>query len=628
MVSRLVRKTAKKLKLNVSHSMLEGLELTGYEDEYTTIIIVLSHILRKTSAPSLAPILPAIFSIKGTPMTLDDHFPFEPFFSTQMPTRMLAKAGRQIGKTQSMSARQILQAGSMPYYSILTVTPLFEMVRRFSTMYVSSLLDECPVKELWVGKKSINSVLHKKFKNRSSLHYSYAFLNCDRVRGLSVSAINYDEIQDLDKDFIPIINETISGSKYESYEQFTGTPKTLDNTMEALWADSSQAEFIIKCHTGGCGYWNFPSIKFDLEAMTGPVRDDISPDRPGLVCAKCQKPINPKLHGRWYHLYEGRKWDFQGLHMPQHIFPTHYGNPKKWQLLLDKRDGKRNTPTFVYHNEVCGESSDTGAQLLSEIHLKRACCLGWPAKIIQAEEHIDDYEELFLAVDWGGGGQERTSWTKMAVLGFNRVDEKIDVIYGVHSLTPNDEIAETKLTLALLRKFRCRWLVHDYSNAGGTRERMISLSGFPANRIVPISYVSAAVGPLFNWIDPTDIQRGFYQADKTRTLQLAINQIKAGRIRFFDYDYISEDDPGMIRDFLSLVADRRDTAGRSEKYFIVRKRGFSDDFAQAVNIGTLAIYNRYQAWPDLTGLDLSVGPEELPELYNELTNLPNLLDLY
>lgn len=627
MVTKRVMRAAKKLGLNVNRSSLEGVRLTGYEDENTQAVIILTTILRNAGSSSLAPILPAVFNVKGTPMTLERHFPFEPFFDTQMPSKMLAMAGRQIGKTQSLAARQILQAVSQPHYSLLTVAPLFEMTRRFSTNYVQTLLDESPVNALWVNRKTTKTVLQKSFKNKSNLFYTFAFLNCDRVRGLSVSGINYEEVQDLDKDHLPTIVETMSGSIYDPFEMFGGTPKTRDNTIQSLYDDSSQAEFAIQCKTGGCNYWNFPSLKYDLEAMTGPMRDDISPSNPAIICRMCRKPINPKLHGRWVHAYSHLKSEFVGLHMPQHIFPQHYGNPSRWKTLLDKRDGKNNTPTFAYHNEVCGESSDDGAEIITESDLVKACILPWECRVKQALEQVHRYPELFLAIDWGGGGKERTSWTKMAVLGFTP-EMKIDVLFGVHSLTPNDEIAEARLALNLLKLFHCRWLVHDYSNAGGARERIIAAAGFPADRIIPISYVSAAIGPLFKYIPATELQRGYYQADKTRTLQLCLNQIRAVNIRFFQYDYKNQEDAGLVRDFLALTGDRRDTSGRNDSYFIVRKKKFSDDFAQAVNIGTLAIYQRTGIWPDLTNLGLEIEEDAMSELYQELAQMPSLDDLY
>jgi len=71
--------------------------------------------------------------------------------------------------------------------------------------------------------------------------FSFAFLNPDRVRGVSADRVGIDEIQDLDITFLPIIRECMSASDL-AIRQFTGTPKTLDNTLESLWQESSQAE--------------------------------------------------------------------------------------------------------------------------------------------------------------------------------------------------------------------------------------------------------------------------------------------------------------------------------------------------------------------------------------------------
>jgi len=76
------------------------------------------------------------------------------------------------------------------------------------------------------------------------MHFSFAFRDCTRVRGLKVNEISYDEWQDFDPAFEPIINETMSGSKEVGIIQYTGTPKTTDGPLETKWLQSSQTLMI------------------------------------------------------------------------------------------------------------------------------------------------------------------------------------------------------------------------------------------------------------------------------------------------------------------------------------------------------------------------------------------------
>ena len=145
--------------------------------------------------------------------------------------------------------------------------------------------------------------------------FSFAYLDAERTRGISADKNVIDEVQDMDITFLPIIHETLSASRDWGIIQYAGTPKTLDNTIERLWVDSSMAEWVIKCPHAGCGHWNIPSLEFDLIKMIGPVREDISDTCPGVVCAMCQKPINPRPPaqggtGRWIHRYAEKRWTF------------------------------------------------------------------------------------------------------------------------------------------------------------------------------------------------------------------------------------------------------------------------------------------------------------------------------
>ena len=377
-------------------------ELVGYTSDNVKKILKLQKALRESGTPTLKPLLPLLFSLKGKPYSLDNYFPFEPFFRTRIPRATLLKTGRQVSKSTSLAAQGISTAISMPYFSTLYVTPLYEMIRRFSHNYVREFIESSPSKELLVSEDLAQNVLQRQFNNGSNMYFSYAFLDAERTRGIPADKNAIDEVQDIQYDFLQIIHETLSGSPY-AVKAYSGTPKTLDNTMEKLWQDSSQAEWIIKCHHSGCNYWNVPSLSHDLLKMLGPWHEEISEKIPGVVCAKCRKHLNPRS-GRWVHAYPERRWSFSGYHIPQIILPMHYANPEKWDILIGKSQGRANTTFTTFLNEVCGESYDEGSKLLSETDLKAAAVLPWPNDWRKAADQIGGYVRRVLAVDWGGGG--------------------------------------------------------------------------------------------------------------------------------------------------------------------------------------------------------------------------------
>lgn len=556
--------------------------------------------------PTLEVLLPALLQLRGQPYTLRDHFPFSPMFHLDMPAKITYKTGRQVAKTTTTAAASVVMANVLPYFNILFVTPLFEQVRRFSSLFIRPFIETSPVKSLWSDATTNNSVLQRSFKNQSQLLFSFAFLNADRIRGISASMLNIDELQDMDKDHIPIILETLSASQWKLVRQ-TGTPKTFDGSCELQWLVSSQAEWIMRCLR--CSYWNVPSADADLLAMIGPLRDDICERRPGVVCARCRRPINPRLSGRWVHRYPEKRFTHAGYHIPQILLPMHYASPRDWGLLLAKQQGLGNVSPARFHNEVLGESYDTGAKLITLTELRTAASLPWANEprmpSAAALRNLRHYDITALGIDWGGGGEDRISFTTLALLGM-RSDGKIDVVWGRRLLTPNDHIREAVEVLQYWQKLQPKFIAHDFSGAGAVRESLLVRAGVPLNSIFPISYIGPAKGAPIQYVAPTSLQpRGLYRMDKGKSLLCTVSAMRLGVIRTFQYDHASDYDPGLLHDFLALVEEKVETRLAGDVYLITRASGLSDDFAHAVNIAACALWHSQQNWPDFASLAAS-----------------------
>lgn len=604
----------------------DSLLLSGYapldtRDTLLQQMHMVSHAMQQSGSQTLAPMLPLLLSIKGKPYHLDDHFPFAPFFRTRMSRVTLLKTGRQVSKSTSLAAQGVLFSNCIPHFSTLYITPLFEMIRRFSQNYVAPFIETSPAGRLFYGQNTSNNVLQRSFKNHSKMIFSFAYLDAERTRGISADKNVIDEIQDMDISFLPIIHETISASREWGLIQYAGTPKTLDNTIEVLWQDSSMAEWVIRC--AACNHYNIPALEYDLLKMMGPVRDDISDKNPATICAKCERIINPRPYdqggtGRWVHRIPDRRWSNAGYHVPQQIMPMHYGSVEKWQKLCDKRDGKGNTPVNVFYNEVCGESWDSGAKMVTITDLKRAACLPWECKAEEASQHIDDYILRFVSVDWGGGGVNRgksdlalQSYTSIAVCGL-LPDGRVDIIYGFRSMKPHDHIYEAKLILGIMNTFRCSHVVHDYTGAGSVRETVLMQAGLSLNNILPIAYIGPAKGSLILFKPPTRLHaRAHYTMDRNRALNYTCQFIKSGIIRFFKYDYRGSEDIGLLHDFLNLIEDKTDTGIGKAKYKILRDPSGPDDFAHAVTMGTLMLFQMNKSWPNMAAYEDITVPEDV-----------------
>jgi hypothetical protein len=432
------------------------------------------------------------------------------------------------------------------------------------------------------------------------MYFSFALLDADRVRGISADRLCMDEVQDMDSELIPIIKEVMSHSDWR-ITWYTGTPKTEDNTINGLWQRSSQAQWF--CHCRACGFWNIPSKEFHITKMIGPMSDDIGPKRPAVVCAKCARPIDPFWpENTWVHKDKSKRWDFAGYHIPQIIMPVHYSSKKQWAELLAKQRGAGNTTVAQFYNEVLGESYDEATKLVTKTDLVNAAKLPWQNNIYDFSEpqgKISSYHTRCLAVDWGGGGKDETSFTTLAVLGW-KGDGTIDCLWGKRLLTPHDHIGEANECLKVFNAFQCHFFVHDYTGAGSLRETFINHAGVPIARLIPIAYVRTAHKDLMSLhVATRQHPRDYHQLDKARSLQLTCNAIKLGVIKFFQYDYINDDEPGLLHDFLALIENKVNTAHAGDIYTIIRNPMFTDDFAQAVNIGCCALWHSTNSWPNI-----------------------------
>jgi len=421
----------------------------------------------------------------------------------------------------------------------------------------------------------------------------------------------------MDPEFIPIIFETTSASRWK-IKQITGTPKTFAGTMQVNWEDSSQAEWVTKCQS--CNYWNIPAIEHDLDAMMGPMVLDpdreVSRDRPGLVCAKCGKPIFPAT-GHYAHRFPELRESFPGYHVPQCILPMHYGDETAWRILLGKRRGEERVTPAVFYNEACSTSYDQGARLLTQTDLKRAAVLHDNTLKAASKVNLSKYKERIIGVDWGGGGRKRTSFTAVAVVGV-LPNGKFEVIFGWRSMTPHDRIQETKVLLTLMKVFRCSHIAHDFGGAGESRESLMAAFGVPINRFLPFSYQRATSGPMIRPVAYNDHtgKRAYYQLDKPNSLFYTCQLIANGWIRFFAYDR-QKGEAGLLNDFLALTEDRIESPTGAEIYTIIRdEHAGPDDFAHAVNFAVMASLHKRRKLPDLTKVVNTHLSRELLERIN------------
>lgn len=601
-----VNDSTKEILQQLSQDELNGHKMTT-EDRFGLI----RKLYQENRPHTLEYMLPLLYAWHSTPLTLKDYQTMLPMFSTDRPKRTLWKCGRQVGKSLSLAASSCTISATMPNINTLIMTPLQEQVNRFSKNYVRELIRSSPFPEYFPGSRSAISSNQIRFPNGSNMIFSFASLSADRIRGINSDFINFDEIQDFDPDHLPIIEATATASRYEMY-QYTGTPKSLDNTIHGLWLESSQAEWVIKCRH--CGEWNIPSTEYHLIDMIGPWHEDISEETPGVICHKCKKPLYPR-DGMWQHRYPDKRLDFSGYHVPQIVLPLHFASPSKWRSLVGKMNGEVGTTNAKFHNEILGESIDAGLKLVSVTDLQIAGSLPWsnnPSNPCdEIHHHINTGKVTVLAIDWGGGGEKLISFTTLALLTI-QPDGTIECLWGKRLNGSGEHREEAQEVLHWFKYFKADYIVHDYTGAGALRETILVQTGYVSpSQIVPVEYVRSASHGLFAYIPANENHpRDHYRVDKTRSLLYTVQAIKSQLLRFFRYDglLVSTDTAtkedklhasmSLMKDFLALIEEKTLSSNGNDSYIISRSSLMSDDFAQAVNIGCLMLWVITGAFPN------------------------------
>lgn len=308
-------------------------------------------------------------------------------------------------------------------FKSLYVSATATQAQVFSVDRIKEPLDISPELGFLIDSRLNQNVLFKQFKNRSQIRIRYAFLNADRTRGIPADLILIDEFQDILFANVPVIEQCASHSYWKLYT-YSGTPKSLDNSIEVYWANySTQNEWMVPCDRHGqqnkprTWFWNILGMK--------------NIGKKGLICAKCGQPINP-VHpmANWAARQpvteeNAHRVTFEGYRINQLMVPW-----INWQddiIMALERYG-----AAKFYNEVLGLSFDSGVRPLTRSQV-RACC----QKNIHLSDVIENAKKchggVFVGIDWGTGEQE--SYTTIALGGY--MGGEFQIFY-VHRFTGED----------------------------------------------------------------------------------------------------------------------------------------------------------------------------------------------
>lgn len=389
--------------------------------------------------------------------------------------KVLLMTSRQTEKSTTVGNRIFSRCLMRPGHTVLFVSPSAMQTSVFSKARLNEVIDMSPLVKAQTNEHITNNLFEKHFANASKVYLRYAFLTADRIRGLSVNDIFADEIQDLLPDVMPVIEEAASHNE-EKLFVYSGTPKSLDNTIQNYWADNStMSEWAIPCmHHGlpkspGTWHWNVLSEK--------------NLGRLGPICDRCGNPLNPEHpYARWVEMqkFDGERISFEGYRICRLMVPWYWKSEKMWKEILAARE-RYSTARFM--NEVLSISYDSAAKPLSRLELIGACDSAYPNDF-EAAKKIAANHTTFIGIDWGSG--ER-AFTVLTIGAYCRSDASFQIFYMLRFTGPlTDPIAQMDEIESIISQIRPKYVGTDFGFGFYQNKRLLSKYG--NHRIFPFEY--------------------------------------------------------------------------------------------------------------------------------------------
>ena len=302
--------------------------------------------------------------------------------------------GRQVGGTTMAAALEmyfmgcgLFGTGGRPPMRIMHAFPHLEAAAAYSKtklnpMISSSVIDEEEAAQMKGGRKpksfmqkmldqtssTTDSLSFKQFVNDNHLWIDSTGIDADRIRGRTVDAIFFDEVQDTPREALQNAVKILAKSHYgkvgQGVQVYFGTPKKKGSDFYKYWEASNQQFYYLGCekckeyfqiYTPGSDDWE----KIWLYGFT-------------VKCTQCgfeQHKDEAAERGKWVNHAPDNGAAFVGFHINQLYMP---GFTK--ETIMGEKPGIHVTNTErVYQNEVLGEFYQGDSSPITEEEIRVHC---------------------------------------------------------------------------------------------------------------------------------------------------------------------------------------------------------------------------------------------------------------
>jgi hypothetical protein len=330
--------------------------------------------------------------LKNSPISFEGREYLKAVYNSSAQ-RMVVRASRQVEKSTFLVNAIAHAAVTKPGVTILFVAPRDQQASVFSKTRLMPAVRNSPViaRALLGVKRRKLGIKDVQFVNGSTLHVRAAYHSADAVRGLSADILMIDEFQDIADGDLPVLMETLSHSSLGKVI-LTGTPKLVDNHLEAVFQRSTACEWTMPCQN--C----YQGVTVSERALGSA----------SLICPGCQLAVDPR-QGRWVARHPQAAWG-SGYWICHPMVPCfHYHDILHKQQTYDP---------VKFKNECLGLPTTLGEHVVTRDEVE-ACCSLRPMAASRQDLLPQYYGQLVAGIDWGGGAAARTAVT----IGYMRSDK-------------------------------------------------------------------------------------------------------------------------------------------------------------------------------------------------------------
>jgi Phage terminase large subunit gpA, ATPase domain len=410
--------------------------------------------------------------------------------------RLVLRCSRQVEKTTLLVNRILYNAVMDPGIQMLLVCPRREQASTFSNSRLIPAIADSPfIRRVLMGRTSRRlPVMNCRFANGSELFVRAAFHSADAVRGLSADVLFVDEFQDIAAGDLAVLQETLSHSK-RGQIVLTGTPKLIDNHLEAVFRQSTACEWLVPCP--GCKR----STRLDERVL----------DPRGLRCPECGEELDPR-RGKWVARNPTSVWG-DGFWINHLMVP--WLNADEIFVRQAAYDPAR------FKNECLGLPCALGDHVITREEIE-ACCGDRPMAKSQADLPGEGRDRLIAGIDWGGG----TTSATVLVIGYMRPDLQ-SFIVRMERFPPQEDPARVlEQVVERCAKFGVKYIAADGAGNGLVYNRLLQ------NKL---DYKASLCGIIYSTSDQEPIQDGTlrkWTVNRSRSIGDTFTRIKKQMLHF------------------------------------------------------------------------------------------------